>query len=152
MVAIIGPSGAGKSSLLNLLGGLDVPTAGSLSVDGIDLLSLKGKALADYRLKRGGFLWQAVESNLLPHRTTLRNITLPMLLAGVAPWERKRRAYELLDAVGMRDQAHKLPGDMSGGQQQRAGLAVALANHPSLMLLDEPTGALDRQAASQAMK
>src|SRR5689334_15832229 len=96
MVAIIGPSGAGKSSLLNLLGGLDVPTAGSLSVDGVDLLSLKGKALAEYRLKRVGFLWQAVERNLLPHRTTLRNITLPMLLAGVPPWERKRRAHELL--------------------------------------------------------
>ena len=151
MVAIIGPSGAGKSSLLNLLGGLDTPTAGSLKVDGLDLLSLKGKALADYRLNRVGFLWQNVERNLLPHRSALRNITLPMLLAGVSPWERKRRAMELLDAVGVADQARKLPSSMSGGQQQRVGIGVALANNPHLMLLDEPTGALDRKSARQVM-
>lgn len=151
MVAIIGPSGAGKSSLLNLLGGLDTPTAGSLKVDGLDLLSLKAKALADYRLNRVGFLWQNVERNLLPHRSALRNITLPMLLAGVSPWERRRRAMELLDAVGLSDQANKLPSTMSGGQQQRVGIGVALANNPQLMLLDEPTGALDRKAARQVM-
>src|SRR5258708_2974161 len=151
MVAIIGPSGAGKSSLLNLLGGLDTPTAGSLKGDGLDLLSPKGKALADYRLNRVGFLWQNVERNLLPHRSALRNITLPMLLAGVSPWERKRRAMELLDAVGVADQARKLPSSMSGGQQQRVGIGVALANNPHLMLLDEPTGALDRKSARQVM-
>jgi ABC-type lipoprotein export system ATPase subunit len=151
MVAIIGPSGAGKSSLLNLLGGLDTPTAGSLQVDGLNLLSLKSKALADYRLHRVGFLWQNVERNLLPHRSALRNVTLPMLLAGVSPWERKRRAMELLDAVGLTDQVHKLPSSMSGGQQQRVGIGVALANNPHLMLLDEPTGALDRKAAQQVM-
>ncbi len=151
MVAIIGPSGAGKSSLLNLLGGLDTPTAGSLNVGGLDLLSLKGKALAQYRLRRVGFLWQNVERNLLPHRSALRNVTLPMLLAGMSPWDRVRRARELLDAVGLSDQANKLPAEMSGGQQQRVGFAVALANHPDLMLLDEPTGALDRKAAAQAM-
>ncbi|MEP7284617.1 MAG: ABC transporter ATP-binding protein [Chloroflexota bacterium] len=152
MVAIIGPSGAGKSSLLNLLGGLDTPTAGSLRVDGIDLLRMKSKELAEYRLKRVGFLWQNVERNLLPHRSALRNVTLPMMMAGVAPWERTRRAKELLDAVGLGDQAHKLPAQLSGGQQQRVGIAVALANHPGLMLLDEPTGALDRKAAAQVMK
>src|SRR5438105_8710395 len=82
MVAIIGPSGAGKSTMLNLLGGLDTPTAGKLFVDGLDLLSLKGKGLADYRLKRVGFLWQQTGRNLLPHRSALRNVTLPMMLAG----------------------------------------------------------------------
>ena len=151
MVAIIGPSGAGKSSLLNLLGGLDRPTAGSLNVDGLDLLSLNSKALADYRLNRVGFLWQNVERNLLPHRSALRNVTLPMLLTGTPPGERKRHATELLEAVGIGEQMNKLPAQMSGGQQQRVGIAVALANNPHLMLLDEPTGALDRKAAEQVM-
>ena len=151
MVAIIGPSGAGKSSLLNLLVGLDRPTAGSLNVDGLDLLSLNSKALADYRLNRVGFLWQNVERNLLPHRSALRNVTLPMLLTGTPPGERKRHASELLEAVGISDQMNKLPSEMSGGQQQRVGIAVALANNPHLMLLDEPTGALDHKAAEQVM-
>jgi putative ABC transport system ATP-binding protein len=151
MVAIIGPSGAGKSSLLNLLGGLDTPTAGSLNVDGLDLLGLNSRALADYRLKRVGFLWQNVERNLLPYRSALRNVTLPMLLAGVPRGERTRHASELLEAVGISEQMHKLPSEMSGGQQQRVGIAVALANNPHLMLLDEPTGALDRNAAEQVM-
>jgi ABC-type lipoprotein export system ATPase subunit len=150
-VAIIGPSGAGKSSLLNLLGGLDTPTAGSLHVDGQDLLALKGAALANYRLREVGFLWQAVERNLLPHRRAIENVTLPMLLAGVPPRERHRRATELLQAVGLEDQMHKLPAQLSGGQQQRVGLAVALANNPKLMLLDEPTGALDRKAGQQVL-
>jgi ABC-type lipoprotein export system ATPase subunit len=151
MVAIIGPSGAGKSSLLNLLGGLDTPTAGQLNVDGLDLLKLKGKALADYRLNRVGFLWQQVERNLLPNRSAFRNVTLPMLLAGTSPAERKHRAAELLEAVGLSEHVNKLPSQLSGGQQQRVGIAVALANHPNLMLLDEPTGALDRLAAGQVM-
>ncbi len=137
--------------MLNLLGGLDRPTAGSLNVDGLDLLSLNSKALADYRLNRVGFLWQNVERNLLPHRSALRNVTLPMLLTGTPPGERKRHATELLEAVGIGEQMNKLPAQMSGGQQQRVGIAVALANNPHLMLLDEPTGALDRKAAEQVM-
>jgi putative ABC transport system ATP-binding protein len=151
MVSIIGPSGAGKSSLLNLLGGLDKPTAGKLIVDSIDLLSLKGKALADYRLNRVGFLWQQVERNLIAHRSALHNVTLPMLLAGVAPSIRVQRARELLETVGLGGQADKLPSQMSGGQQQRIALAVALANHPQLILLDEPTGSLDRDTSAQVM-
>src|SRR5205823_6411344 len=119
MVAIIGPSGAGKSSLLNLLGGLDTPTAGSLKVDGQDLLALKGAALADYRLHEVGFLWQNVERNLLSNRTALANVILPMELAGVSPRERKKRALELLAAVGISDKAHKLPSNLPGGEQQR---------------------------------
>ncbi len=151
MVAIIGPSGAGKSSLLNLLGGLDTPTAGQLSVDGLDLLKLRGKALADYRLKRVGFVWQQATQNLLSYRSALRNVTLPMMLAGVSPWKRARKARELLEAVGLADQLGKHPAAMSGGQQQRVGIAVALANEPKLLLADELTGALDSAASAQVM-
>ncbi len=152
MVAIVGPSGAGKSSLLNLLGGLDTPTAGQLSIGGLNLLDLKGRALADYRLKQVGFLWQQVGRNLLPHRSALRNVTLPMMLAGMGIRARTRRAKELLDAVGMNGHTHKHPAQLSGGQQQRVAIAVALANHPQLLLADEPTGALDRKSAEQVME
>jgi ABC-type lipoprotein export system ATPase subunit len=151
MVAIIGPSGAGKSSLLNLLGGLDTPTAGQLIVDGLDLLTLKPAQIADYRLKRVGFIWQQVERNLFGYRTALQNVTLPMMMAGISPRERRSRALELLEAVGLADQALKRPSAMSGGQQQRVALAVALANRPPMLLADEPTGALDRKSAEQAV-
>lgn len=152
MVAIIGPSGAGKSSLLNLLGGLDTPTAGQLTVDNINLLELKGKQLSDYRLRHVGFLWQQIDRNLLFYRSALRNVTLPMMLAGMPPWQRREQAMELLEAVGLADQAHKSPAQLSGGQQQRTALAVSLANHPELLLADEPTGALDRKSAEQVMQ
>lgn len=150
-VAIIGPSGAGKSSLLNLLGGLDTPTAGQLIVDGQNLLELKGWELATYRLKRVGFLWQQVERNLMPHRSALANVTLPMMLANIPVWKRRAQAADLLDAVGLADQMHKRPAQLSGGQQQRVALAVALANRPALLLADEPTGALDRESAARVM-
>lgn len=151
MVAIIGPSGAGKSSLLNLLGGLDTPTAGQLSVGGQNLLELKGKQLADYRLNKVGFIWQQVSQNLLAHRTALANVTLPMMLAGAAPWQRRKRAKDLLAAVDMSAHSHKRPGQLSGGQQQRVAVAVALANQPQLLLADELTGALDRTNAVAVM-
>lgn len=152
MVAIVGPSGAGKSTLLNLLGGLDKPTAGQLSVGGINLLELKGRRLAEYRLKQVGFVWQNVTRNLLPHRSALHNVTLPMMLSGMSTLQRRRQARELLEAVGLSDQTHKRPAALSGGQQQRVAIAVALANHPSLLLADEPTGALDRKNAIQVMQ
>jgi len=151
-VAIIGPSGAGKSTLLNLIGGLDTPTAGRLRIGGLDLLSLKPAQLAEYRLKRVGFVWQQVERNLLFHRSALRNVTLPMMLAGVPPWKRAPRARELLEAVGLGDKLNKAPLSMSGGEQQRIAIAVALANNPPLLLADEPTGALDRESARQVMQ
>jgi len=151
MVAIIGPSGAGKSSLLNLLGGLDTPTAGSLQMDGQVLLELKGQALAQYRLQQVGFVWQEVDRNLFNHRTALANVTLPMMLAGIAPSERRKRARELLGSVGLSDHLHKRPSQLSGGQQQRVAIAVALANQPGLLLADEPTGALDRESALAVM-
>ncbi|MFP4324120.1 MAG: ABC transporter ATP-binding protein, partial [Anaerolineales bacterium] len=151
MVAIVGPSGAGKSSLLNLLGGLDRPTAGALRVDEQDLLALSPRQLARYRLARVGFLWQNVGQNLLGHRSALHNVTLPMMLLGISPRERRRRARALLQEVGLDDQMHKHPAALSGGQQQRVALAVALANRPPLLLMDEPTGALDRKSAEQVM-
>jgi ABC-type lipoprotein export system ATPase subunit len=152
MVAINGPSGVGKSTLMNLIGGLDKPTAGRLIVAGQDLLDLRGRALADYRLRQVGFVWQRIERNLLPHRTALRNVTLPMMMASVSPFKRSRLAMELLDAVGLKDHAHKHPSQLSGGQQQRVAIATALANRPQILLADEPTGALDRSTAQQVME
>jgi putative ABC transport system ATP-binding protein len=151
MVAIIGPSGAGKSSLMNLIGGLDAPTAGQLFVNGQNLLELKGRHLSDYRLNKVGFIWQQVSQNLLAHRTALGNVSLPMMLAGIPFWRRRKRARELLESVGLKDHMHKHPGKLSGGQQQRVAVAVALANQPQILLADEPTGALDRANAMQVM-
>lgn len=151
-VTIVGPSGAGKSSLLNLLGGLDTPTAGQIRVGGQNLLELKGGALARYRLMGVGFVWQQIARNLLPHRSVLHNITLPMMLAGVTRRERVRRAAALLAAVGLPETAYKHPVQLSGGQQQRIAIAVALANQPPLLLADEPTGALDRDSAEQVIR
>ena len=151
MVAIIGPSGAGKSSLLNLLGGLDRPTAGQLRVGDVDLLTLQGRRLAQYRLTQVGFVWQDIAQNLFAHRSALRNVTLPMALARVPLKERLKRARDLLHAVGMAEHMHKRPAQLSGGQQQRVAVAVALANQPQLLLADEPTGALDAENAGQAM-
>lgn len=151
MVAIIGPSGAGKSSLLNLIGGLDTPTAGQVIVAGTKLETLRGKTLAEYRLRRVGFLWQQVDRNLLGHRSALHNVTLPMMMAGITPWQRGRQARALLEAVGLGEHLNKHPWQLSGGQQQRVAIAVALANQPPILLADEPTGALDRQSAAQVM-
>ncbi len=152
MVAIVGPSGAGKSSLLNLLGGLDVPTAGQLTIDTVNLLELKGKRLMEHRLQRVGFIWQDVGRNLMEHRSALHNVMLPMMLAGMGYRQRRRRALELLETVGLREHSRKRPSALSGGQQQRVALAIALANQPSLLLADEPTGALDRETATQVME
>lgn len=151
MVAIVGPSGAGKSSLLNLLGGLDLPTAGKLFVNGQDLTSLSQGALTRYRGQQVGFLWQRIDRNLLFYRTALQNVTLPMILVGSNIRDRVKRARELLIAVGLEDYADQYPAALSGGQQQRVALAVALANRPTLLLADEPTGALDRNSSRQVM-
>lgn len=151
MVAIIGPSGAGKSSLMNLIGGLDKPTAGQVYVEGVNVAELRGAALADYRLRRVGFVWQQIERNLLAHRTAQGNVALPMMLAGIPPRQRMARARDLLEAVGLTEAAERTVGQLSGGQQQRAAIAVALANRPQILLADEPTGALDRKTAAQVM-
>ncbi|HET7746372.1 MAG TPA: ABC transporter ATP-binding protein [Vicinamibacteria bacterium] len=140
-VAVIGPSGCGKTTLLNLLGGVDRPTAGTVSVDGEDLTKAGERALERYRLLKVGFVFQFF--NLIPTLTATENLELPMMVAGRPPAERTERARRLLEMVGLGAKGHKRPEELSGGEQQRVAVAVALANDPALILADEPTGNLD---------
>ncbi|HJQ08629.1 MAG TPA: ABC transporter ATP-binding protein [Candidatus Saccharimonadales bacterium] len=141
-VAIVGKSGSGKTTLLNLLAGIDRPTKGKVMVAGTDLGTLSESGLAEWRGRDVGLVFQFFQ--LLPTLTVIENIQLPMDLAATIPAaDRKARALELLDRVGIKDQAGKLPAMLSGGQQQRAAIARALANDPSVLLCDEPTGNLD---------
>lgn len=146
-LAIVGASGSGKSSLLNMLGGLDRPSAGRLVVGGHDLLKLSDPALAHYRLSEVGFVWQQSARNLLPYLTAQENVELPMVAAGVEAAATRAHAQELLDAVGLADRRHHRLAQLSGGQQQRVAIAVALANRPGLLLADEPTGEVDSATA-----
>ncbi len=145
--AIIGASGSGKSTLMNVLGGLDRPSAGTALVEGQDLLKLNDVQLDKYRRDKVGFVWQQVSRNLLPYMTAQENVETPMLLSGRG--HRKEFARELLNRVGLDTRrGHKL-GQLSGGEQQRTAIAVALANSPTLLLADEPTGELDTQTSRQ---
>lgn len=146
-LAIVGASGSGKSSLLNLLGGLDRPSAGRLLVGGQDLLKLGDQALARYRLAQVGFVWQQAARNLLPYLTAQENVELPMVAAGAPAKASTQYAQELLDAVGLADRRRHRLAQLSGGQQQRVAIAVALANRPKLLLADEPTGEVDSATA-----
>jgi putative ABC transport system ATP-binding protein len=148
-VALIGPSGSGKSTLMAILGCLDLPTAGTYALEGRQVEKLSGADLAAIRNEKVGFIFQ--QYNLLPKATILRNVELPMLYAGVPRRERKRRAFELLERVGIPDKAHALPGALSGGQRQRVAIARALANRPALLLADEPTGALDSVTGQEVL-
>jgi len=152
MLGIVGTSGSGKTTLMNILGGLDRPSAGRVSVDGIDLLSLSEKALNEYQRLKVGFVWQQTGRNLIPYLTALENIELPMTMAWVSNHRMKRRwAEELLQAVGLYERRfHKLT-QLSGGEQQRVAIAVALANKPVLLLGDEPTGEVDSTTAQTIM-
>jgi len=147
-LAICGPSGSGKSTLLNLIGTLDHPTSGRLIVDGVDINSLKGDSLADFRRAKIGFVFQLF--NLVPALTALENVMLPLL-----PYQRglsfklEKRAQELLESLGLRERLHHLPGQLSGGEQQRVAIARALINYPKLILADEPTGNLDSQSGEE---
>ena len=141
MVAIVGPSGSGKSSLLHLVGAMDRPTSGEVAVAGQALEALPENALAGFRLKTIGFVFQGF--NLIPNLSALENVMLPMEFAGVAPDERRRRAEALLARVGLEARASHRPRELSGGEQQRTAIARALANDPPLVLADEPTGNLD---------
>jgi ABC-type lipoprotein export system ATPase subunit len=141
MVAIVGPSGSGKSSLLHLVGAMDRPTSGEVTVAGQALGTLPEKALAGFRLKTIGFVFQGF--NLIPNLSALENVMLPMEFAGVASAERRRRAEALLARVGLATRADHRPAELSGGEQQRTAIARALANDPPLVLADEPTGNLD---------
>ena len=144
--ALVGPSGCGKTPLLNLIGGLDRPTAGSVVVSGTDLSTLSDADLVRFRLEHIGFVFQAY--NLIPVLTALENTVFILELQGVAAAERNRRGMELLDAVGLADKAHHRPAQLSGGQQQRVAVARALASKPAFVLADEPTANLDSKSAS----
>ncbi|MET7469634.1 ABC transporter ATP-binding protein [Micromonospora sp. NPDC005686] len=151
LVAIVGASGSGKSTLLNILSGLDTPTAGTARVADYDLLSLSNKRRLAYRREVVGFVWQQTGRNLLPYLTALENVELPMKLAGRGGGRRKRRerARELLDMVGVGYCADRRPGQMSGGEQQRCAVAVAVANDPEILFADEPTGELDEATGAE---
>jgi putative ABC transport system ATP-binding protein len=149
-VALIGPSGSGKSTLMAILGCLDSPTAGSYLFDGQPVEGLSGPDLAAIRNRKIGFVFQSY--NLLPKASVARNVELPMLYAGVGRRERRRRALELLEKVGIPDKANQLPAVLSGGQRQRVAIARSLANRPAMLLADEPTGALDSHTGHEVLE
>jgi ABC-type lipoprotein export system ATPase subunit len=148
LTAIVGASGSGKSTLINILAGLDVPTAGSVRVAGLDLAALSVRDRAIYRRATVGFIWQETSRNLLPYLTVAQNVTMPMRFGRVGRRERARRASELLDLLGVAHCARRRPEQLSGGEQQRTAIAVALANRPKVLLADEPTGELDSGTAA----
>lgn len=147
--AIVGPSGCGKTTLLNVLGGLDHPTAGSVEIANTDITGMKDKDLIDFRLKNIGFVFQAY--NLIPVLTTLENVEFIMLLQKVAKKERIERSMNLLEQMGIADKANQRPSELSGGQQQRVAVARALASKPNFILADEPTANLDSVSTSNLL-
>ncbi|MEO7124228.1 MAG: ABC transporter ATP-binding protein [Lacisediminihabitans sp.] len=149
MIAIIGASGSGKSTLLNVLSGLDTPTAGRASVAGWDLLHLSAAQRIRYRRSVVGFIWQQTARNLLPYLSAAENVALPMAFSGVRRRDRAARSLELLDSLGMVDKARRRPGELSGGEQQRVAIAVALSNRPQVLFADEPTGELDQATGEE---
>jgi ABC-type lipoprotein export system ATPase subunit len=149
-VAVLGPSGSGKTTLLNIIGGLDGYDSGEMSVNGVPTSRYGNRDWDTYRNRTIGFVFQSY--NLIPHQTILSNVELAMTLAGVGRAERRKRALEALDRVGLADQAHKKPNQLSGGQMQRVAIARALVNDPEIILADEPTGALDSETSVQIME
>ena len=147
--AIVGPSGSGKSTLMNIIGALDRPTNGIYELNGTDISELNDSELSDIRNKEIGFVFQ--NFNLISRTNAIENVELPMLYAGVSRKERRKRAEELLELVGMSDRADHNPNELSGGQKQRIAIARALANTPSILLADEPTGALDSATGQMVM-
>jgi predicted ABC-type transport system involved in lysophospholipase L1 biosynthesis ATPase subunit len=148
-VVLLGKSGSGKSTLLNLLGGLDRPTSGQVLAAGADLARLSGRQLARYRLAAVGMIFQSF--NLIPTRTALQNVELPLVLAGMPPARRRAAAAAALEAVGLGARLHHRPGELSGGECQRAAIARALVNSPPILLADEPTGNLDSSTAAEVV-
>jgi putative ABC transport system ATP-binding protein len=148
-LGVMGQSGSGKSTFLSMLGGLSHPTAGSISVDGIDLYALRGERLADFRREYLGFVFQAF--NLVAYLTALENVMLPLAVKKMPGGEKRRRALDVLERVGLSGRAGHLPGKLSGGEQERVAIARALVNEPPLVLADEPTGALDSETTLEIM-
>ena len=149
-LSVLGPSGSGKSTLMNIIGCLDIPTAGQYILRGREVEEMDQRELAQLRSREIGFIFQ--NSQLLPRLTALKNVELPLIYAGVPPRERRRRAKEMLVRVGLKDRMDHLPTQLSGGQQQRVAVARALVGNPSLLLADEPTGALDQKTGAQIME
>ncbi|NBJ82480.1 ABC transporter ATP-binding protein [bacterium 1XD42-94] len=148
-VAIVGKSGSGKSTLMNIIGALDVPTDGEYYLAGNDVSDMSDNELAEIRNSRIGFVFQ--QYNLLPKLNLLENVELPLLYAGMDTWERRERALESLERVGLKEKWRSFPSQLSGGQQQRVSIARALAGNPSLILADEPTGALDSRTGRDVL-
>lgn len=148
-LALMGPSGSGKSTLLNLIGGIDSPTSGSVTVNGERIDQLSGRALARWRSRHVGFVFQMY--NLLPVLTAERNVELPLLLTGLGRSERRERARMALKLVGLGDRFKHKPRELSGGQEQRVGIARAIVTDPTVLLCDEPTGDLDRKAGDEVL-
>ena len=151
VVAIVGASGSGKSTLLNILAGYDAPSAGGVSVGGNDLLRMNMRDIEEYRREVVGFVWQQASRNMFPYLSAVENVALPMMLTEMPGRERKERAEHLLDLVGLGHRLEHTPERLSGGEQQRVAIAVALANHPPLLLADEPTGELDNATAAEIL-
>ena len=148
LMAIVGASGSGKSTLLNILAGLDQPSAGRAFVGGKDLLTMSPAEMVEYRRRQVGFVWQQTGRNLIPYLDALQNVEVPLILDGMAKKAARERARELLTAVGLEQRMTHIPNQLSGGEQQRVSIAVALANDPPLLLADEPTGELDSIGAN----
>lgn len=150
MMAIIGNSGSGKSTLLNMIGGLDRPSAGKLIVNGVDLLRIRQSEITDYKKNTVGFVWQNNARNLIPYLSARQNVELPMVLAGRGNY--RKRSGELLRLVGLEERMNNRLRELSGGEQQRVAIAIAMANEPKILLADEPTGAVDTTTATQIFK
>ncbi|MDO4315501.1 MAG: ABC transporter ATP-binding protein [Oscillospiraceae bacterium] len=148
-VAIVGQSGSGKSTAMNIIGCLDVPTSGTYRLGGVDVSTMDDDRQAEIRNKMLGFIFQ--QYNLIPKLTVQENVELPLLYAGISPEERRERALQSLERVGLADKARNLPSQLSGGQQQRVSIARALAGSPSVILADEPTGALDSRTGREVL-
>jgi putative ABC transport system ATP-binding protein len=148
-LALMGPSGSGKTTLLNLLGGLDTPSSGSIEVNGTSIAGMSGAALARWRSRNIGFVFQLY--NLLPVLTAERNVELPLLLTKLSKADRRKRVGIALKVVGLADRSHHYPRQLSGGQEQRVGIARAIVTDPTLLLCDEPTGDLDRKSGNEIL-
>ena len=152
IIAIVGASGSGKSTLLNILAGYDAPSAGTIRVGDYDLLQMTNKEVVEYRRHEVGFIWQETSRNLFPYLTALENVELPMVISGASGPDRRERAQELLNVVGLGDRSDHKPAQLSGGEQQRVAIAVGLSNQPPLLLADEPTGELDDKTGEEVLE